>query len=178
MCTDTTHASARRTACNVLAALLASWLLAGGAGRSGVRAAGFDPKAADFAVAFNDQVGSYRDMAAFAMPATPMAFEVVERPSGEYSLTADKGAVAQFGRHKWRWTAPDKPGVYTLRFEGPPRMLEGLTQNDAIELRVFVMVPASAVRDGVLNGYKIGSYPTKPLKGNPLYTPPAGFIEV
>ena len=30
----------------------------------------------------------------------------------------------------------------------------------------------------MLNGYRIGAYPAKPLKGNPLYVPPAGFIEV
>jgi len=30
----------------------------------------------------------------------------------------------------------------------------------------------------MLNGYRIGAYPAKPLKGNPLYVAPAGFIEV
>ena len=40
------------------------------------------------------------------------------------------------------------------------------------------MVPASEVKRGLLNGYRIGTYPAKPLKGNPLYVPPPGFIEV
>jgi hypothetical protein len=30
----------------------------------------------------------------------------------------------------------------------------------------------------MLNGYRIGAYPAKPLKGDPRYVPPAGFIEV
>ena len=30
----------------------------------------------------------------------------------------------------------------------------------------------------MLNGYRIGEYPATPLKGNPLYLPPPGFIEV
>jgi Peptidase M15 len=39
------------------------------------------------------------------------------------------------------------------------------------------MVPATAVKDGVLNGYRIGQYPAKPLNGA-VYRPPAGFVEV
>jgi len=34
------------------------------------------------------------------------------------------------------------------------------------------------VKNGMLNGYRIGAYPAKPLKGDPRYVPPAGFIEV
>ena len=30
----------------------------------------------------------------------------------------------------------------------------------------------------MLNGYRIGEYPATPLKGNPMYLPPPGFIEV
>jgi hypothetical protein len=40
------------------------------------------------------------------------------------------------------------------------------------------MVPSSEVRSGTLNGFSIGAYPSKPLKGNPIYVPPPGFIEV
>ena len=35
---------------------------------------------------------------------------------------------------------------------------------------MFVMVPFTDVRDGSLNGYRIGTYPAK--------TQPAGFVEV
>ena len=41
------------------------------------------------------------------------------------------------------------------------------------------MVPATRVKNGFLNGYRIGTYPATPLKGNPML--PArrrGFIEV
>jgi len=40
------------------------------------------------------------------------------------------------------------------------------------------MVPSGQVKRGLLNGYRIGEYPSAPLNGNPLYLPPAGFIEV
>src|SRR5207248_3464734 len=122
MCTDTTCVSARRAVCRAaFAAAIAAWLIAGGRGGDRALAAGFDARTADFAVAFNDQIGSYREMASFVMPSTPMTFEVVERPSGTYSLSAEQGTVAQFGAHTWRWTAPDKPGVYVLKFEGPAK---------------------------------------------------------
>jgi hypothetical protein len=39
-------------------------------------------------------------------------------------------------------------------------------------------VPASSVRDGYLNGYRIGSYPGTAWKGLAVYRPPRGFIEV
>src|SRR5262249_56464556 len=60
-----------------------------------------------------------------------------------------------------------------LRFAGPGKP----ANSDAIELHVFVMVRASAVKRGMLNGYRIGDYPP-PLYGNPLYRAPGGFVEV
>lgn len=49
---------------------------------------------------------------------------------------------------------------------------------DTITLHVFVMVPAARVTAGLLNGYRIGAYPSKPLNENPIYRPPAGFVEI
>ena len=46
------------------------------------------------------------------------------------------------------------------------------------DFSAFVMVPSKDVRQGVLNAYQIGFYPETPLKGNPIYIPPKGFIEV
>jgi hypothetical protein len=74
--------------------------------------------------------------------------------------------------------APRKTGVYTLHVKAPQKKIDTREKDNDIDLRVFVMVPASDVRDGVLNGYKIGRYPDKPLNGNPLYRPPQGFVEV
>jgi hypothetical protein len=148
------------------------------AGVSGFPAA-TDSSSARFAVAFHDEVSGYRDASAFAMPGEPMTFEAVGGPDGEYSLTAATGTVAQFGSRKWRWTAPLKTGVYALRFKAPQKKAGTAEKgDDDIDLRVFVMVPASEVHDGILNGYRIGRYPDKPLNGNALYRPPQGFVEV
>ena len=50
--------------------------------------------------------------------------------------------------------------------------------NSKMLLNVFVMVPFEQKKNGKLNGYKIGSYPQKPLKGMAIYEKPLGFIEV
>ncbi len=46
------------------------------------------------------------------------------------------------------------------------------------DFSAFVMVPSKSVRQGVLNQYQIGFYPDTPLKNNPIYVPPKGFVEV
>jgi hypothetical protein len=131
----------------------------------------FDPKTADFAVTFHGERSAYRDAAVVAMPGAAVVFDVVG-PAGVYSVKTSAGAAIQQSAHRWRWTAPPRSGTYEVKFKGPA----GLHRHDEIVVHAFVMVPASRVRSGWLNGYRIGTYP--PLKGNPAYTAPPGFIEV
>jgi hypothetical protein len=133
----------------------------------------FDRKTALFSIKFDDEVSPYRDMAAFVLPSERLTIETVGGVSGAYELDAEKGAVVPAGPRRWTWQAPAKAGQYELDVKGP-----STSADDNITLHVFVMVPAAAKQNGYLNGYRIGDYPPKPLKGNPLYRPPAGFIEV
>jgi hypothetical protein len=135
------------------------------------KAASFDTKTAAFSIVFKGESSSYRDASAFVMPGTTLTVEAVDGPPGEYVFVAERGAFTIQTAHAWKWRAPAAPGLYTLEIHGPGR-------KDTITLHVFVMVPASHVRNGMLNGYRIGSYPRKPLNGNPAYLPPPGFIEV
>ncbi len=69
-------------------------------------------------------------------------------------------------------TAPEVPGIYPLWVDNP-------AGGESATINVVVMVPAGEVdQKGYLNGYRIGHYPDKPLRGNPIYRPPAGFVEV
>jgi peptidase M15-like protein len=137
--------------------------------------AAFDTRTPSFDVTFHTQTTSYRDRAAFVLPGSSLMIEA-SGPPGEYSLDAGGGAIASaagVGDRRWQWRAPREPGLYNVKVaEASPKSKE------EIALHVFVMVPATDVRDGVLNGYRIGAYPSKPLNGNPVYRPPAGFIEV
>jgi hypothetical protein len=69
----------------------------------------------------------------------------------------------------WSWTAPSRPGIYALRVE---------SERGSVDLTALVLHPASSIRDGALGGYRIGSYRQVPLRGDPAYLPPEGFVEV
>jgi hypothetical protein len=131
----------------------------------------FDTKTAAFSIAFKGETSAYRDAAAFVMPGNTLTVEVVGGPPGEYVFVAESGASTSRAARAWKWRAPDVPGLHTLEVHGPG-------DKDTIALHVFVMIPASLVRNGELNGYRIGNYPPKLSNGNPAYLPPAGFIEV
>jgi len=126
---------------------------------------------APFSIAFKDEVSAYRDTAAFVMPSSTLSISVASGPPGEYSTETDDGVLARRGLRLWQWTAPAHPGVYELTIDGP-------SDDDEITLRAFVMVPATRMRNGYLNGYRIGTYPDKPLNDHPMYRPPLGFVEV
>jgi hypothetical protein len=70
---------------------------------------------------------------------------------------------------EWEWLAPDEPGIYPLRVERD--------NGDFVHLNVLVMHEWHEVTDGVLYGYAIGAYQDKPLRGDPAYLPPLGFVE-
>jgi hypothetical protein len=68
--------------------------------------------------------------------------------------------------------APAEPGLYPLH-------VTNAASGERAQLNVFVMVPADAVDEqGVLNGYRIGSYPLQPFRKLDIYLPPKGFIEL
>ncbi len=147
-------------------AIVASLSLAlAGASRAG---SGFDPKIVAFTVTFHEESSAYRDTALVAMPGAAVIVHVVGGPAGDYEATTEAGILMQQSRRQWRWTAPDRPGTYLISVDGPGK-------KDTMAIHAFVMVPATEVRDGLLNGYRIGEYPAS---GNPLYRRPAGFIEV
>ncbi|MBW8862959.1 MAG: hypothetical protein JF601_11425 [Acidobacteria bacterium] len=154
----------RAAAAGLIAALLIAgpWVVA---------AVKFDTKTASFALAFHGQTSAYRDVALVSMPGAAVIVDAVGGPPGDFAATTDQGTLVQQGVRQWKWTAPERPGAYRLTVEGPGK-------KDTIAVQAFVMVPAGAVKNGMLNGYRIGEYPATPLNGNSLYAPPSGFVEV
>ena len=133
----------------------------------------FAPRFAGFSVSFHGETTPYRDAFVAVMPRDPVIFDLAG-PAGDYALETGHGTAVQQSKRQWRWTAPERPGTYELKFTGP-----GLKEaHDEVVVHAFVMVPATEVKNGLLNGYRIGEYPSTPLKGNPIYLPPPGFIEV
>ena len=114
---------------------------------------------------------AHEEGAIFAMPGEKIPLSVTASAKRLHRVEAPQGALTATGPNTWTWEAPVKAGVYPLKVKNP----DGQTVAD---FSAFVMVPSKMVRQGVLNEYQIGLYPDTPLKGNPIYVPPKGFIEV
>ena len=67
---------------------------------------------------------------------------------------------------------PEVPGIYPLK-------VVNSVGGEEANINIVAMVPASEIdKKGYLKGYRIGQYPSKALKGNEIYLPPQGFVEV
>ncbi|MBO6575620.1 MAG: hypothetical protein JJ896_11505 [Rhodothermales bacterium] len=124
---------------------------------------------ASFAVQVKDLVVPYSVMGLFVLPGEEVEFETVfERPEAEYSLLTESGTLLEASDGQWIWKAPEQPGYYPLFVEGPV---------DRIQFNVLVQEP---FRNGpaLFNGYRIGAYQSKPLRGDVRFNPPEGLIPV
>lgn len=113
-------------------------------------------------LAGRNRVIAYRVAAVTALPGEVLELAVDGGRDG-HTLRYAAGRIEADSPAGWRWRAPAGPGAVALRVEGPA---------GAMDLNVFVMVPRSAIRDGHLNGYRIGAYRTSPAS-----PAPRGFIE-
>lgn len=133
---------------------------------------GFDDGQARFSLRVKGILIPYEVMSVTAMPGESLNIEGVPGPTASpASLEADRGTVQPVKAMAWRFRAPDTPGRCKLKLRSADR-------DETVELNVFVLVPAARLTGERLNGYRIGRYPATPLRGNPIYAPPRGFIEV
>jgi len=79
------------------------------------------------------------------------------------------GAMEALGGERFAWIAPEDPGIHALSVRG---------ENGEVRFNLLVAHPAADVSGGALNGYRIGTYRAQPLRGDPAYLPPEGFVEV
>lgn len=127
-------------------------------------AAAFDSGRATFSVIVNNElVIPYRVFAVYVLPG-----ERLRLLAAGARAQAEAGTLKPVATSAWDWTAPAEPGVTTLSFE---------TGNDRIRINAVILHPASRMRDGRLNGYTIGTYPS-PLHGDPVYKAPDGYLEL
>jgi len=107
------------------------------------------------------------------LPGETVTFEVANGgPGSGYVARPAAGRLVPLGTERWAWTAPPVPGLY-------PIQVTALNGGDSVTLQAFVVVPYDRLQGGeLLNGYRIGRYPEKPLRGLAGYGPPAGFVEV
>ena len=124
---------------------------------------------APLALRANGAAFAHEVMSAFVLPGETMPIEILTPPGAEaYVVESKDGQLETRSPTRWTWRAPAEPGIYEIDVADPAR-------NQKTELRVFVMVPFERVRNGRLNGYRIGQYPAPQT---PAHAPPRGFIEV
>lgn len=133
---------------------------------------GFTPEKSTFSLQFHNEVTPYRISSMFLLPNEKTSVAIPEHLIvSTMTLTGQTNGWERKAGNAWVMTAPAKPGIYPVRFTD-----EGT--GDSILLNVIVMVPSDRVKNGVLNGYKIGKYPTPPAGKKEMYPQPRGFIEV
>jgi len=135
--------------------------------------ADFDPGYAPFQLEYNDTLVKHRIMSFSVMPSGSVKLSIPEmdRDGGAIKAKASAGRLEAKDDWRWQWEAPSEPGTHSIEL----RREDGAN----IRLNVFILVPADKVsNNGYLDGYRIGKYPSTPLRGNPIYRQPEGFIRV
>lgn len=132
----------------------------------------FSTEQAGFSVKVKKDHVSCKVLGIFVLPGKKLKLEVLIPKTGDiYTVYATSGTLRQKKTTKWIWEAPKATGLY-------PLTIANTQTQETITLNVFVMVPFAQLKDGYLNGYRIGNYPPRKLKHFFSYKPPVGFIEV
>ncbi|MDX1647725.1 MAG: D-Ala-D-Ala carboxypeptidase family metallohydrolase, partial [Longimicrobiales bacterium] len=142
----------------------------GGLSDHGARADSPRPARASFTLRVGGQPVPLRILGIAILPEGEVQIRREGAAGGRLSARSDGGRLRQESDDAWRWTAPPEPGFHTVRV---------MASQPADTIRVVFMVvrPSSEIRDGVLNGYRIGSYRPRLPSMSPAYEPPRGFIE-
>lgn len=130
----------------------------------------FDPGRLDYSVQFNGKRIDWHTFAFFLMPGQAVEIRVFDSDDGPVEIEHNGGELTPIDGRRWDWVAPDEAGLSTIRIQP-----EG---HGAMTLNVLTMVPSSQLENGWLNGYRIGEYPARPLRGQPIYLPPSGLIKI
>lgn len=136
--------------------------------RSPPRAA--PPGRVSFAVKFKEEVSPFPVLAMFVMPGERVPIEAVLTDSTvRYTASAAGGRLTRLGATRWSWTAPERKGLF-------PIWVRDSASGETATLNAFVQVPMPTA--ATIGGFMVGRYETRPLRGDPAYNRPAGFIEV
>jgi hypothetical protein len=128
----------------------------------------FEPGNAPFSVVVRGDPIPSEVFFVSVLPEESLVFEV-DPAGGPVTLRHSAGRVGSSSASSLVWRAPADPGTVALRFE---------RDGETVSINAFVLHPFERVRSGSLNGYRIGEYADRPLRGDSIYLPPPGFIEV
>ena len=129
----------------------------------------FSAERAPLAVRVGETVVEYRVFGTFVMPGETVSIRPANAgaPARCFVRSAGHG-WRQRSNGSWEGRAPRAPGVY------PVTVLEDGT-GETITINLFVLVPASSMAGGRLEGFRIDAYP-RPLRGLAAYRAPRGYV--
>ena len=129
--------------------------------------AAFQPERAPFLLTVDRRLVTWNVMGVPVLPGQRVRIQATA--GGRLHAATDDGAAIPLRGEAWHWDAPDSPGIQAVRIQNEA--------GQAVHLNFLVMRPATDVRRGVLDGFRIGTYHADPDPGS-AYAAPAGFIEV
>ena len=132
---------------------------------------GYSPQKTSFTVQVKDLEIQHQIFSLFVLPGVKLDFRLLNATSPKVRFSDHNAQQLVSESGKWSWTAPQKKGLYRIS-------IKPLAHADSMHINVFVMIPNAMLKGEVLNNYRIGRYPSTPLKQLDIYKPPAGFIEV
>ena len=126
----------------------------------------------DFKVNINQKVTtSLERFSYFVLPDSIISISVEGNQHDIYTIQSEAGQVIKHNDKYWMYVAPEQKGDYRITIQNEET-------GKKMTLLIFVMVPATELKNGYLNGYRIGTYPEENYKHKISYQKPNGFIEV
>lgn len=126
----------------------------------------------DFKVNINHEIiTNLERFSYFILPDSVISISVEDNQQGTYSVQSEAGQVIKHNDKYWLYVAPEQKGDYQIT-------IQNRETGKTMTLLIFVMIPASELKNGYLNGYRIGNYPEENYKHKISYQKPKGFIEV
>lgn len=125
----------------------------------------YQSERAGFSIEVKGETNPYKVFSVFVMPGEEFVLK-----SEQATLIHTEQITVDRLDHQWRVISPAEPGGYLLTIQDD--------EGHEMVLNVLVSTPLAQKKGEYLNGYRIGNYPSKPLKGNPIYQRPKGLFEV
>lgn len=113
---------------------------------------------------------TYDVFAIAAMPGEAVRLDVASPTGQTVGVWAESGRLEALEESGWQWTAPPEPGAYRIEIRNE-------SSGRQILLNALVLEPFDHETDS-LNGFRFGRYEAEPLRNNPAYERPKGFVRV
>lgn len=126
----------------------------------------YSPEKAGFTIEVNGEKNPYKIFSFFVMPQAPLTI------SSQSTISISSETIPTIAKEEafWKVVTPETPGMYS--------MIISSIDGENMLVNVLVLTPLSSKKGEYLNGYRVGNYPSQPLRGNPIYNKPKGLFEV